>query len=140
MGAEATNKCGLEIRKAFIAHRRGPVNERGPIRARLFPGIDVLLGFEMDLDGRGASIIGVLQQFTEHYSPAFIPPISTKTKEGVPVNSPEYLANILSMSARWFTSTDSSCPEFHCAQTCQIKVEGETAHTYQFILRVRRHS
>ena len=37
----------------------------------------------------------------------------------LPLNSPEYLASTLSISARWFTSTASSSPNSHCRGSCQ---------------------
>ena len=56
-----------------------------------------------------------------------------------PVNSPEYLARTLSISARWFTSTHSSSPEFHCAEACRNNVGERTAYTHQCFLRRRYH-
>ena len=44
----------------------------------------------------------------------FRPSTSTDNIRNIPVNSPEYLARTLSISARWFTSTVSSLPELHC--------------------------
>ena len=80
--------------------------------------IDVLLGFESNLDGLGESVIGVLQQFTKHYILIFRPSAFVEDAQNAPVNSAEYLARILSISARWFTSTGSSHPESHYTENC----------------------
>ena len=129
---EATNQSFLEIREGFTM--RG----WGWIHARLL-SINISLGLKSNLHGRGGSVIGVLQQFTKYYMPVFRLSVSTENMWYAPVYSPEYLARTLSMSARWFTSTDFSCPEFHCTQICQSGTDWRMAYTCECILRYRRH-
>ena len=50
----------------------------------------------------------------------------------IPVNSPEYLARTLSISARWFTSTDSSSPEFHYVGNRQGNTDGRMVYILVF--------
>lgn len=80
--------------------------------------IDVSLSFESNLNRLGKSIVGVLQQFTKHYMLIFRPSAFVEDAQNAPVNSAEYLARILSISARWFTSTGSSYPESHYTENC----------------------
>lgn len=102
-----TNRSGLEI---FVLQGR-------KVASAHLASINVVLGFETDLDGRRGSIVGVLQQLAKDCALKLgLSASRANTEEGgvdVPVNSPKYLANILSISARWFTSTNSSCPEPH---------------------------
>ena len=91
--------------------------------------VNVSPGFESDLDHLGESIVGILQQFTKRYTLVFRPSVFVANVQNIPVNSPEYLAKTLSISARWFTSTHSSSPESHYTGNYQGNVGDRTVYS-----------
>ena len=56
-----TNQSGLQIRKGFVLHGRN-------LARACFASVNVALGFEMDLNGRCGSVVGVLQQLAKHWA------------------------------------------------------------------------